>query len=205
MSALLGLDKLLEWDSIRDSITTSHDIEDHILNSFNTTTCAIQQDLIGVECSSISPKMDDWLAAIILLAWTHVLRDRVEHDSGCLFPTEFADTIITCSHDWNWYSRKLLSLFNSLDSKASHLSGPTLLSSTALQVVSQYPIQMISYDYEESKYRRDSLGEDEDFQLLSQSPLSEVSEHGDSGIVVPAKSPCDVKEIVLCSQPPSGT
>ncbi|KAG5818310.1 hypothetical protein H9Q74_003009 [Fusarium xylarioides] len=197
MSALLGLDKLLEWDSIPDSITTRHDIQDHILNSFNTTTCAIQQDLSRVEYNKVSSKMDDWLAAIFLLAWTHVLRDRVEYDSGCLFPTELADTIITCSHDWNWYSRQLLSWFNSLDSKASHLSCPALLSSTALQVVSQYPIQIISCDYEESKYRRDSLGEDEDFQLLSQSPLSEVSEHGDSGIIVPARSPCDIKEIIL--------
>jgi hypothetical protein len=197
MSALLGLDKLLEWDSIRDSVTTRCDIQDHVLNLFNTTTCAIQQDLSQVECSKVGSKMDDWLAAIFLLAWTHVLRDRVEYDSGCLFPTELADTIITCSHDWNWYSRQLLSWFNSLDSKASHLSGPTLLSSKALQVVSQYPIQIISCDYEESKYRRDSLGEDEDFQLLSQSPLSEVSEHGDSGIVVPARSPCDIKEMIL--------
>ncbi|KAF5983332.1 monophenol monooxygenase [Fusarium bulbicola] len=197
MSALLGLDKLLEWDSIRDSITTTCDIQDHVLNSFNTTTCAIQQDLSQVECSKASSKMDDWLAAIFLLAWTHVLRDRVEYDSGCLFPTELADAIITCSHDWNWYSRQLLSWFNSLDSKASYLSGPPLLSSTALQVVSRYPIQIISCDYEESKYRRDSLGENQDFQVLSQSPLSEVSEHGDSGIVVPARSPCDIKETIL--------
>ncbi|KAF5537608.1 C6 finger domain-containing protein [Fusarium mexicanum] len=197
MSALLGLDKVLEWDSVRDSIVVSHDIQDIIMNSFYTTTCAIQQDLSQVKCSKVSSNMDDWLAAIFLLAWTHVLRDRVEYDSGCLFPTELADTIITYSHDWNWYSRQLLSWFNSLDSKASHLSGPTLLSSKALQVVSQYPIQIISCDYEESKYRRDSLGEDEDFQLLSQSPLSEVSEHGDSGIIVPAKSLCDVKEIIL--------
>ncbi|SCN91481.1 related to monophenol monooxygenase [Fusarium fujikuroi] len=199
MGALLGLDKLLEWDSMRDSSTTRHDIQDHIRDSFNTTTCAIQQDLAQVQYNSISSKMDDWLAAIFLLAWTHVLRDRAEHDSGCLFPTELAETIITCSHDWNWYSRQLLSWFNSLDSKASHMSGPTLLSSRALQVVSQYPIQIISCDYEESKYRRDSLGEDEDFQLLSQNPLSAVSEHGDSGIIVPARSPCDIKEIILRS------
>lgn len=199
MGALLGLDRLLEWDSMRDSSMTRHDIQDHIRDSFNTTTCAIQQDLSQVQYNSISSKMDDWLAAIFLLAWTHVLRDRAEHDSGCLFPTELAETIITCSHDWNWYSRQLLSWFNSLDSKASHMSGPTLLSSRALQVVSQYPIQIISCDYEESKYRRDSLGEDEDFQLLSQNPLSAVSEHGDSGIIVPARSPCDIKEIILRS------
>ncbi|RGP64488.1 c6 finger domain-containing [Fusarium longipes] len=197
MSALLGLDKLLEWDSVRDSIATRHDIQDYILDSFNTTTSAIQQDLSRAHCSTISSKMDDWLAAIFLLAWTHVLRDRVEHDSECLFPTELADTIITCSHDWNWYSRQLISWFNSLDSKASHLSGPTLLSFKALQVVSQYPIQIISCDYEESKYRRDSLDGDEDFQSLSQSPLSDASEHGDSGVIVPARSPCDIKEMIL--------
>jgi hypothetical protein len=196
MSALLGLDKLLEWDSISDSITLRRHLQDQIQNSFNTTTCMIQQDVSLIQCGS-SSKMDDWLAAIFLLAWIQVLRDRVEHDIESLFPTELADTIITCSYDWNWYSRQLLSWFNSLDSKASHLSGPTLLSSKALQVVSQYPIQIISCDYEESKYRRGSLGDDKDFQLLSQTPLSEVSEHGDSGIVVPARSSCDVKEIVL--------
>ncbi|KAF4950061.1 hypothetical protein FGADI_8507 [Fusarium gaditjirri] len=196
MSALIGLDTLLEWDSISDSTTPRQHLQDQIQNSFNTTTCIIQQDVSLVQCGS-SPRMDDWLAAIFLLAWIQVLRDRVEHDGDSLFPTELADTIITCSHDWNWYSSQLLSWFNSLDSKASHLSGPNLLSSKALQVVSQYPIQIISCDYEESKYRRGSLCDNTDFQSLSQSPLSGVSEHGDSGIVVPARSPCDVKEMVL--------
>ncbi|TVY67882.1 hypothetical protein Focb16_v002129 [Fusarium oxysporum f. sp. cubense] len=196
MCALLGLDELLEWDSISDSISSRHHLQNHIQNSFNTTTCMIQQDLSLIQCGS-SSKMDGWLAAIFLLAWIQVLRDRVEHDSESLFPTDLADTIIACSYDWNWYSRQLLSWFNSFDSKATHLSGPTLLSPKALHVVSQYPIQIISCDYEESKYRKDSLGNDEDFQLLSQTPLSGVSEHGDSGIVVPARSPCDVKEMVL--------
>ncbi|KAM5529916.1 C6 finger domain-containing protein [Fusarium oxysporum f. sp. phaseoli] len=196
MSALLGLDKLLEWDGISDSISSSRQLQNHIQNFFNTTTSMIQHDISSIQCGR-SSKMDDWLAAIFLLAWIHVLRDRVEHDSESLFPTDLADIIITCSHDWNWYSRQLLSWFNSLDSKASHLSGPTLLSPKALRVVSQYPIQIISCDYEESKHRKDSLGDDEDFQLSSQTTLSGVSEHGDSDIVVPARSPCDVKEMVL--------
>jgi hypothetical protein len=196
MNALLGLDRLLEWDSISDSTTPRRQLQDHIHSSFNTTTRTIQEDISLIPCDKNS-NMDDWLAAIFLLAWIQVLRDRVEHDSESPFPTELADTIITCSYDWNWYSRQLISWFNSLDSKSSHLSGPTLLSPKALQVVSQYPIQIISCDYEESKCRRDSLDDDKDFQLLSQSPLSGVSEHGDSGVVVPARSPCDVKEIVL--------
>lgn len=196
MNALLGLDRLLEWDNISGSTTPRRQLQDHIQSSFNITTRTIQEDISLNPCDKNS-NMDDWLAAIFLLAWIQVLRDRVEHDSESPFPTELADAIITCSYDWNWYSRQLLSWFNSLDSKSSHLSGPTLLSPKALQVVSQYPIQIISCDYEESKCRRDSLDDDKDFQSLSQSPLSEVSEHGDSGIVVPAKSPCDVKEIVL--------
>ncbi|CAJ0551523.1 Ff.00g114530.m01.CDS01 [Fusarium sp. VM40] len=196
MNALLGLDRLLEWDNISGSTAPKRQLQDHIHSSFNITTRTIQEDISLSPCD-INSNMDDWLAAIFLLAWIQVLRDRVEHDSESPFPTELTNTIITCSYDWNWYSRQLLSWFNSLDSKSSHLSGPTLLSPKALQVMSQYPIQIISCDYKESKYRRDSLDDDKDFQALSQSPLSEVSEHGDSGIVVPAKSPCDVKEIVL--------
>jgi hypothetical protein len=196
MNALLGLDRLLEWDSISDSTTPGRQLEDHIHNSFKTATRTIEEDISVIPCEKNS-NTDGWLAAIFLLAWIQVLRDRVEQGSQSSFPTELADTIITCSYDWNWYSRQLLSWFNSLDSKSTHLSGPTLLSPKALQVVSQYPIQIISCDYEESKCRRDSLDDDKDFQSLSQSPSSRVSEHGDSGIVVPAKSPCDVKEIVL--------
>ncbi|KAF4986362.1 hypothetical protein FGRMN_10889 [Fusarium graminum] len=195
MSALLGLDKVLEWDSISDSMASSREFQDHIHNTFNATVCMIQQD-ITLPRSGSSSKMDDWLAAIFLLAWIQVLRDRVEHDSESLFPAELAETIITYYHDWNWYSRQLLSWFNSFDSKASHLGGPALLSSKALKVVSQYPIQIISCDYEESKCRSHSLRDDKDFQSLVQSPVSRVSEHGGSGAVL-TRSPCDVKDIVL--------
>ncbi|KAL6918747.1 hypothetical protein FSST1_002773 [Fusarium sambucinum] len=195
-SALSGLDKILEWGSISDSISSSRQLQNHIQNSFNTTTYMIQQDICLIQCGS-SSKMDVWLAAIFLLAWIQVLRDRVEHDNDFLFPTDLAEIIITCSYDWNWYSRQLLSWFNSFDSKASHLSGPTLLSPKALHVVSQHPIQIISCDYENCKHRKESLGAGEDIQSLSQTPVSGISEHGDSDIVVPARSPCDVKEMVL--------
>ncbi|KAM0558109.1 hypothetical protein ACHAPJ_005276 [Fusarium lateritium] len=141
--------------------------------------------------------MDEWLAAIFLLAWIQVLRDRAEKESKSLFPSELADIIITCSYDWNWYSRQLLSWFNSLDSKASHLSGPALLSAKALKVVSRHPIQIISCDYEESKGRQDSLDDGQEFRAMSLSTASGVSEHGDSAVIVPALSSCDVKEIVL--------
>ncbi|KAF4333429.1 C6 finger domain protein [Fusarium beomiforme] len=196
MNALSCLDKLLEWDSVSDSTTPTDQLHEHIQTSCNSVTRLIQESLCLIPCDG-NPKMDEWLAATFLLAWIQVLRDHVQHDNESLFPTELADTIITCSYDWNWYSKQLLSWFNSLDSKASHLSGPALLSPKALKVVSRYPIQIISCDYEESRYRSDSFDASQDLSEISSSPLSGVSEHGDSGIVVPARSPCDVKEMVL--------
>lgn len=196
MTALWCLDTLLERDGISDSALSSHHFQTQIQNSFNTTTYLIQQDLYLLQ-SSTSLKIDYCLAALFLLAWTQILCDRVEHDSEFLFPTDLADIIITCSHDWNWYSRQLLSWFNSFDSKASNLGGPSLLSSKALNIVSQYPIQITSCNYEDLKHRSESPAGDEDIEIISHTPLSGVSEHEDSDIVIPARSPCDLKEIVL--------
>lgn len=196
MTALWCLDTLLGRHGIGDSVLSSHHHQNYIQNSFNTTTYLIQQDL-SLPQSGFSSKIDYCLAALFLLAWTQVLCDHVEHDSESLFPTELADTIITYSYDWNWYSRQLLSWFNSFDSKASHLGGPSLLSPKALHIVSQYPIQISSCNYEELKHRSESPTGDEDIEIISQAPLSGVSERGDTNIVVPARSPCDLKEIVL--------
>lgn len=196
MTALWCLDTQLERDGICNSVSSARHHQNHIRNSFNTTTYLIQQDLSLIQCGT-SSKIDYWLAALFLLAWSQVLCDRVEHNSESLFPTDLADIIITCSHDWNWYSRQLLSWFNSFDSKASHLGGPSLLSSKALHIVSQYPIQITSCNYEELKHRSESPDGDEDIRSISQTPLSGVSEHEDGGIAVPARSPCDLKEMVL--------
>ncbi|KAM0187803.1 hypothetical protein ACHAPI_010954 [Fusarium lateritium] len=139
MSALLGLDKLLEGDSVSGSTTSSGGLQDHIQNSFKTTICIIEQD-VSLPRFGSSSRMDDLLAAIFILAWIQLLRDRVEHDEESIFPSELVDTIITNPHDWNWYSRQLLLWFSFFDSKVSHLGGPTVLTSNALRVVSQYPI-----------------------------------------------------------------
>ncbi|KAF2855534.1 hypothetical protein T440DRAFT_382121, partial [Plenodomus tracheiphilus IPT5] len=195
-ASLLSLDKLLEWDDLNASTGPTLELQENITASFKFVTQMIPDDL-----SSGSPqeddKMDHWLAAIFLLAWIQVLRDRAEQDSESLFPSELADTIITSSHDWNWYSLQLLSWLNALDSKASHLSGPALLSPKALKVVSRYPIQIISCDYEEFKGKQQPFDDDQEFRKLSTSAESGASEHGDSGIIVPSLSSCDVKEIVL--------
>ncbi|KAF4969433.1 hypothetical protein FSARC_3364 [Fusarium sarcochroum] len=196
MHALLCLDKILEWDSLNDSKGPTEQLQGNTQNSFKNATRMIQESLSSTPCDE-NDKMDEWLATTFLLAWIQVLRDSVEQDSKSLFPSELADIIITSSYDWNWYSRQLLSWFNSLDSKASHLSGPALLSAKSLKVVSRYPIQIISCDYEESKGRQDSLDDGQEFRAMSASTASGVSEHGDSAIIVPALSSCDVKEIVL--------
>ncbi|KAM0208986.1 hypothetical protein ACHAQI_006682 [Fusarium lateritium] len=196
MHALLCLDKILEWDSLNDFKGPTRELQKDTQNSCRRATGIIQENLLSTPDEE-NDKMDEWLAAIFLLAWIQVLRDRVEQDSKSLFPSELADIIITSSYDWNWYSRQLLSWFNSLDSKASHLSGPALLSTKALTVVSRYPIQIISCDYEESKGRQNSLDDGQEFRAMSLSTASGVSEHGDSAIIVPTLSSCDVKEIVL--------
>ncbi|KAF5023559.1 hypothetical protein F66182_4372 [Fusarium sp. NRRL 66182] len=197
MKALVCLDNLLEQDGLSDSGGMIHQLQQTIQESCNIATRMIRENLTA-NSGDQDERMDEWLAAIFLLAWIQVLRDRVEHDSESLFPSELADIIITSSYDWNWYSRQLLSWFNSLDSKASHLSGPALLSAKALKMVSRYPIQIISCDYEESKGKHDTLDDDDqDFQEMSTSTASGVSEHGDSAIIVPALSSCDVKEMVL--------
>ncbi|KAM0231322.1 hypothetical protein ACHAP5_011117 [Fusarium lateritium] len=196
MHALLCLDKILEWDSLNDFKGPTRELQKDTQNSCRRATGIIQENLLSAPIEE-NGKMDEWLAAIFLLAWIQVLRDRVEQDSKSVFPSDLADIIITSSYDWNWYSRQLLSWFNSLDSKASHLSGPALLSAKALTVVSRYPIQIISCNYEESKGRQNSLDDGQGFRAMSLSTASGVSEHGDSAITVPALSSCDVKEIVL--------
>ncbi|KAM0206869.1 hypothetical protein ACHAQD_012283 [Fusarium lateritium] len=196
MSALLGLDKLLEGDSVSGSTTSSGGLQDHIQNSFKTTICIIEQD-VSLPRFGSSSRMDDLLAAIFILAWIQLLRDRVEHDEESIFPSELADTIITNPYDWNWYSRQLLLWFSFFDSKVSHLGGPTVLTSNAFRVVSQYPIQIISCEFKEFRYRGGSLRDDKGSQLLSRSTLSETSEHRGGNIVSPGRSPCDIKETVL--------
>ncbi|KAJ4194743.1 hypothetical protein NW767_009929 [Fusarium falciforme] len=141
--------------------------------------------------------MNELLAAVFLLAWIQVIRDRGTERSDSTFPCDQADIIISSGCNWNWYSRQLLSWFNSLDSKATHLGGPPLLSAKALNIVSRYPIQIVSCNYEESKERQNSLGGQEDFQTMSAGSVTDVSEHGDSATVVPALTTVDVKEIVL--------
>ncbi|KAF4472183.1 C6 finger domain-containing [Fusarium albosuccineum] len=142
-------------------------------------------------------EMNELLAAVFLLAWIQVIRDRGMERSECAFPCDQADMIISSTCNWNWYSRQLLSWFNSLDSKATHLGGPSLLSPKALSIVSRFPIQIISCNYEEFKERQKSLDGQENFQTMSAGSVTDVSEHGDSATVVPALTTVDVKEIVL--------
>ncbi|KAM5355289.1 hypothetical protein ACJ41O_001935 [Fusarium nematophilum] len=142
-------------------------------------------------------EMNELLAAVFLLAWIQVIRDRGAERSESTFPSDQADVIISSCCSWNWYSRQLLSWFNSLDSKATHLGGPPLLSPEALGIVSRYPIQIVSCNYEELKERQKSLDGQESFKTMSAGSVTDVSEHGDSATVVPALTTVDVKEIVL--------
>lgn len=96
-------------------------------------------------------ELDEMLAVLYLLAWIQVIRPRGPQCSESMFPSEQADIVIGSACKWNWYSRQLLSGFNSLDSKATHLGGSPLLSQKALAIVSCHPIQIISCEYEDSK------------------------------------------------------
>ncbi|KAI8940566.1 hypothetical protein NX059_004243 [Plenodomus lindquistii] len=196
MAALISLDKLLEWGDLNVSTGPALELQENITASFKFVTQTISDNLFSGSLQE-DDIMDRWIAAIFLLAWIQVLRDRMEQDSESLFPSELADTIITSSHDWNWYSLQLLSCFNSLDSKASHLSGPALLSPKALKAVSRYPIQIISCDYEEFRGEQQPFDDDQEFRKLSTSATSGASELGDSGIIAPSLSTYDVKKIVL--------
>ncbi|KAH7144582.1 hypothetical protein B0J13DRAFT_47535 [Dactylonectria estremocensis] len=140
-------------------------------------------------------ELDEMLAVLYLLAWIQVIRPRGPQSSNSMFPSEQADIVIGSACKWNWYSRQLLSGFNSLDSKATHLGGSPLLSQKALAIVSRHPIQIISCEYEESE--ENFLSGKERSQSMSSSSVTDVSEHGGSTASIPAWQTVDVKEIVL--------
>ncbi|KAH7121680.1 hypothetical protein EDB81DRAFT_609737, partial [Dactylonectria macrodidyma] len=140
-------------------------------------------------------ELDEMLAALYLLAWIQVIRPRGPQYSDSMFPSEQADVIIGSDCKWNWYSRQLLSGFNSLDSKATHLGGSPLLSQKALAIVSCHPIQIISCEYEDS--RDNSFEGQERSQSMSGSSVTDISEHGGSTTSIPSWNTIDVKEIVL--------
>ncbi|KAK7403439.1 hypothetical protein QQX98_010805 [Neonectria punicea] len=140
-------------------------------------------------------ELDEMLAALYLLAWIQVIRPKGPQCSDSMFPSDQADIIIGSARKWSWYSRQLLSGFNSLDSKATHLGGSPLLSPKALAIVSRHPIQIISCEYEELK---ESSVEDQDgFQSMAGSSVTDVSDHGGSTTSNPAWKTVDVKEMVL--------
>jgi hypothetical protein len=78
-------------DSISDSITPRRQLQGHIHSSFNTIIRTIQEDISSIPYDK-SSNMDDWLAAIFLLAWIQVLHECVEHDSESQLPTALMES-----------------------------------------------------------------------------------------------------------------
>ncbi|KAJ4146439.1 hypothetical protein NW754_001904 [Fusarium falciforme] len=198
MNALLCLEEVLARDDSDacDQASDSDDSAKRIAERYEAAKRQVIDQASGKHHLG-EQGMNELLAAVFLLAWIQVIRDRGTERSDSTFPCDQADIIISSGCNWNWYSRQLLSWFNSLDSKATHLGGSPLLSAKALNIVSRYPIQIVSCNYEESKERQNSLGGQEDFQTMSAGSVTDVSEHGDSTTVVPALTTVDVKEIVL--------
>ncbi|KAJ4236957.1 hypothetical protein NW759_000080 [Fusarium solani] len=198
MNALLCLEEVLARDDSDacDQASDSDDSANRIAERYEAAKRQVIDQASGKHHLG-EQEMNELLAAVFLLAWIQVIRDRGTERSDSTFPCDQADVIISSGCNWNWYSRQLLSWFNSLDSKATHLGGSPLLSPKALNIVSRYPIQIVSCNYEESKERQNSLGGQEDFQTMSAGSVTDISEHGDSATVVPALTTVDVKEIVL--------
>lgn len=197
MSALLCVEELLKHEESSPCWSDASDgLKRRMTERYNSVRSQAGQ-CIAQKSDLDQPLREELLAVIFLLAWAQVIRDQDKECAASAFPSRLADVIITSGSEWSWYSRQLLSWFNSLDSKATHLGGESLLRPKALETVSRYPIQIISCDYEESKEWQDSLEGQEDFQAMSTGSASDASEHGDSATVVPSLTTCDIKEIVL--------
>lgn len=98
---------------------------------------------------------DKLLAALFLLAWFEVIHDHTTRDSGEPFPRHLATWIITKDCDWNPFSLQLLSWFNTLDSKATHLGGHPLLPPDTLKIVMHYRLQTATtFDEDEENIAR---------------------------------------------------
>ncbi|KAH8168695.1 fungal specific transcription factor domain-containing protein [Sarocladium implicatum] len=141
-------------------------------------------------------RLEELLAALYLLAWVQVIRLKRPDWTEETFPSDQADTIIVDGDcKWNRYSRQLLSCFNSLDAKASHLGGNPVLSTRALKLVSQYPIQITDCGYDDS-HQPDSA------TTFTSPPTSEGSSEGQSeggktSARVSSGHTINIKEVVL--------
>ncbi|TPX18560.1 uncharacterized protein E0L32_002417 [Thyridium curvatum] len=191
MNALLCLEAVLAQDD-EDQAPASPRTRERIADRYETARMyVIKKTSLAAGISG--QESDELLALVYLLAWIRVIYDRGTELNEYSFPSEHAEIIITSNCKWNWYSRQLLSAFNSLDSKATHLGGPPLLSPKALAVVSCYPIQIVSCEYGEGKDK--PLKAETDWRKASS--VSDLSDHGDSATLVPSLTTADVKEIIL--------
>ncbi|KAJ5833655.1 C6 finger domain-containing protein [Penicillium riverlandense] len=94
---------------------------------------------------------DKLLAALFLLAWFEVIHDHTASNNDGLFPRHLATWIIVNNCDWNKFSLQLLSWFNTLDSKATHLGGHPLLPPETLRIVMHYPLQTTTTSNEDEE------------------------------------------------------
>ncbi|KAL4861567.1 hypothetical protein BDV12DRAFT_203887 [Aspergillus spectabilis] len=140
---LLMVDEVATWPNQTREHCTSRILEHHQL-----ACTEIQTTMTTFHLSTQLVQLDELVAAIVLLAWFEVIQDHDGQTVG--FPQHAANTIVTTQdYSWNIYSRHLLSWLKTLDTKATHMGGGThLLSPEALQVVSQYPIQIVTSNKE---------------------------------------------------------
>ncbi|KAL2793650.1 hypothetical protein BJX66DRAFT_338547 [Aspergillus keveii] len=141
----LHIDEVLTWRGQSREHCTAR------IEHWHALTCIeLEQHLRGSgERAKGSATVEALLAAIVLLAWFEVLHDQDGHSTR--FPQRLAELIIVRDHQWNRYSRHLLSWLHNLDCRATYMGGHTpLLSPNALRVVSNYPTQIVPTIEEEA-------------------------------------------------------
>lgn len=187
---LLAIEETTRWPG------RSRDIcADRILERHRSARCQIE-DLVSNQPEMSHLQREQALATLFLLGWFEVVRDQNGADS--LFPRHLAEAIITNKSDWNRHSRQLLSWFNTLDSKASHLSGGSLLPAEILEIVSQHPNQIVGSNVEDVDESDDATEADKLRHI--ESPMSDaMSKIGPSHGSFPSASLTGghIKQVVL--------